>query len=83
MKGMKKMLTVSIKGQITLPKSARDRLRLKPGQQITIEQVTDDQIVLKRVKPIEEFRGALADVYPQDAAASIRELRDRDTRDCV
>jgi len=40
--------TISSKGQIAIPKSIRDRLRLKPGTQLAID-VQGEQIVMKRL----------------------------------
>lgn len=77
MKGMKKVLTISSKGQITLPKSARNALGLAAGKKVAIE-IKDDAITLRRVKGIEEFQGVFEGDLPNDAVASIRELRDRE-----
>ena len=40
--------TISSKGQIAIPKSIRDKLRLKPGTQVALD-VQGDQIVMKRL----------------------------------
>lgn len=77
MKGMKKVLTISSKGQITLPKSARNALGLAAGKKVAIE-VKNDAITLRRVRDIEEFQGIFENDLPQDAVVSIRELRDRE-----
>ena len=72
------MLTVSSKGQITLPKTVRQRLKLRPGNRIVVDTLDDETVTLRRVKDIEEFKGVLAHVYPQDAVTWVRELRDRE-----
>ena len=40
--------TISLKGQISIPKSIRDRLSLKPGTQVDIE-ILGEQVVMKRL----------------------------------
>lgn len=77
------MLKISSKGQITLPKSARSALGLKPGNQVVVEKLTKDSLVIRRIKQIEDFRGTLQGVLPEEAVTAIRELRDRDERDCI
>lgn len=78
MKGMKKMLTLSPKGQITLPKKARLAIGLQPGQRLVVESIGKNTITLRRVKDTDEFRGVLKNVLQQDAVGLIRELRDKD-----
>lgn len=77
------MLKVSSKGQITLPKKARQAIGLLPGHQLVVESTSDSTITLRRVKDISEFRGVLKDVFPQDAVAAVREIRDREYDDCL
>lgn len=72
------MITVSTKGQITLPKSARTAMGLQPGQRVSVELMEDNSLRLRRIKDIEEFRGILKDVLPQDAVAMIRKQRDEE-----
>jgi len=47
---------VSFKGQITIPKKVRDKLRIAPGDFILFEE-RGEEVVLKkaRLSPIEEF----------------------------
>jgi AbrB family looped-hinge helix DNA binding protein len=63
----KQTLIVSERGQITLPKSLRDRLSIKPGTALIADEV-DGQLVLRRamVTPIriysdEEIRSWVSD----------------------
>jgi AbrB family looped-hinge helix DNA binding protein len=42
--------TVSLKGQVSLPKTVRDRLHLKAGTELTIE-VQGESLVMKRAAP--------------------------------
>ena len=40
--------TISAKGQVSIPKTIRDRLNLKPGTQVAID-VQGEQVVMKRL----------------------------------
>ena len=40
------------KGQISIPKALRGRLRLQPGQAFTIESTTDGALLLRPAKPV-------------------------------
>jgi AbrB family looped-hinge helix DNA binding protein len=41
--------TVSSKGQVTIPKPIRDRLRIRPGSVVDFELTPDGRVVLIRV----------------------------------
>ncbi len=75
---MKNTLTVSSKGQITLPSATRKRLDLLAGDSLKVIKVTDNRVILEKQKSFQEYMGKFADVFPQDAVAAVRELRDRD-----
>jgi AbrB family looped-hinge helix DNA binding protein len=51
-------VTISPKYQVVIPKSVRDRLNLKPGQQIQVIP-SDNRIELIPVRPAREMRGFL------------------------
>lgn len=74
---MKTTLPVSSKGQVTIPKKARDKFGLS-GAGVVSVTVTDKGILLKPVKRPADFVGALTHVFPMDAVAAVRELRDTD-----
>ena len=42
--------TVTSKGQVTVPKTVRDYLGLKPGSAVTFERLTSGEVVLRRAK---------------------------------
>lgn len=42
--------TISAKGQISIPKTIRDRLNLKPGTQLALD-VQGNQVVMRRLVP--------------------------------
>jgi len=45
--------TVTSKGQVTIPKQVRDALKIKPGTKIAIELTSDDEAILRKVRPAE------------------------------
>ena len=49
------------KGQITLPKIIRDKLRIKVGDIISFEE-REDGIVIKKSKTILDYQGCLPDL---------------------
>lgn len=75
---MKNILTVSAKGQITLPIATRKRLDILAGDRLTVVKVSDSRIILEKQKSFQDYQGKFADVFPWDAVAAVRELRDRE-----
>lgn len=49
--------TVTIKGQVTIPKSVRDHLGIVPGSQVDFRRTADGQIVIEpaEAKPSSRF----------------------------
>lgn len=47
--------TVSQRGQVTIPKSCRDKLGLKPGTVLDFEAV-DGALVARKAQPVDVFR---------------------------
>jgi AbrB family looped-hinge helix DNA binding protein len=65
-------VTVSPKFQIVIPREIRERLRLRPGQKITLLE-RNGIITAIPDQPIEMFRGILKGISTTD----LREKRDR------
>ena len=51
--------TLSSKGQITLPKEARERLNLKPGSKVRFFFTPDGELMLLPVKLITALKGGI------------------------
>lgn len=52
--------TMTTKGQITVPKAVRDRLRLEPGDKIYFDILEDGSVrLVARNRPMEELFGIL------------------------
>ncbi len=52
------IVKVSSKGQVVIPRNVRARLGLKAGDYLLIE-LEGDEVKLRKIKPIEKFRGIL------------------------
>ena len=55
--------TVTSKGQVTIPKTIRDRLGIQPGNAVDFRMDPDGRIVLRKVEsstanPFEKWRGS-------------------------
>ena len=51
--------TLTAKGQMTLPKAAREHLRVKAGDRVKIFTLPGGTVVLLPVRPISSLRGIL------------------------
>ncbi len=79
-------MTVSDKYQVVIPKEARKKLGLKPGQKITVKNVDSHTITFERAATMEELlargRGTMKNTPWQkagiDAAAWLRRERDKE-----
>jgi AbrB family looped-hinge helix DNA binding protein len=52
-------MTVSSKGQITLPKRARLRLGVQPGSRLVLKKADDQELVLGVAKRPKDYYGVL------------------------
>ncbi len=53
---MKASTSITVKGQVTIPKEIREALGLKPGDKVVFEK-EGNTIVLKSAKTLLDFRG--------------------------
>ncbi len=53
---MKESTTITVKGQVTIPKEIRKALGLRPGDRVVFEK-EGNTIVLKSAKTLLDFRG--------------------------
>jgi len=49
--------TLTVKGQVTIPKRIRDALGLKPGDGVDFAMNAEGQIVLRRARPVVVKKG--------------------------
>ncbi len=57
-------VTVSAEYQMVIPKSVRDRIRIRPGEKLQVITF-DDRIELVRIRPMKELRGFLKGLDPR------------------
>lgn len=70
-----KIVTLSSKNQIVIPKEARVKMGVAEHDSLVIEKVTKDKIVLKKQPSYYDFIG-IAKPSKEDAVERIRTLRD-------
>ncbi len=44
------MSSVTVKGQVTIPKPVRDRLGVKPGDEVKFDLTADGQVVISKIR---------------------------------
>ena len=71
---MGEFVTLSSKGQITLPKDVRDRLALKPGDMVAWTIVDNHLVGTPRNLEFADIAGILGD--PPEGRASLEEIDD-------
>ena len=76
-------VTVTSKGQATIPKEFRDKLHIDTPGRVRFVENEEGEIVIRPVKRPSEIRGALAtsetEGGEQTATEMLREERERDT----
>ncbi|MGH7233823.1 MAG: AbrB/MazE/SpoVT family DNA-binding domain-containing protein [Candidatus Saccharimonadales bacterium] len=70
-----KTITISSKNQVVIPSSVRSRLKLRSGDKLVIDRVTDKEVVLKKEPSYSDFIGSIP-TQQQDPVKRIRDLRD-------
>lgn len=74
---MKASTSMTVKGQVTIPKEIREELGLKPGDRVVFEK-EGNTIVLKSAKTLLDFRGYVkAERYisPEEARKVVKQKR--------
>jgi len=69
---MNNAVTLSSKGQVTIPKVIRDRLALKPGDRVVF-LVRGEQVVLEAVGSIMDWYGAFSAGGPTAEWSDVRD----------
>ena len=73
---------VSPKGQIVIPKRLRDKLGIKKGEKVTIEEADEVLLVMKQVKrPVQAMRGLFKGKTKKPSVELVREIRDEWEKD--
>ncbi len=68
---------LTIKGQVTIPQGVRERLGLRPGDEVDFVDVGGEYHLRKvvRINPFSRYRGHLRDLAGRDPDALVREQR--------
>ena len=68
---------ITTKGQVTVPKEVRERLGLRPGDEL--EFIEEDGVFRLRKRlppaPLKKYRGYLKDLTERDPDELVREMR--------
>lgn len=74
------MLKLSSKYQVVIPKMARKKLGITTvtGQQFSVISVTEDEIVFRKSKTLDDFLGAYTSAFPKNATGALRRIRDNE-----
>jgi AbrB family looped-hinge helix DNA binding protein len=70
---------VTTKGQVTVPKEVRDRLGIRPGDEIEFSEEGRGYLVRKRIaaSPFRKYRGYLKHLAGRDPDDVIEQMRGR------
>jgi len=70
---------ITTKGQVTIPKDVRERLGLRPGDEIEFVEDTAGFRVQKRVlaSPFNKYRGYLKNLAGRDPDEHVEQMRGR------
>lgn len=71
-----KVVSLSRKGQATIPKELRDKHGIEPGGKVRIRENEEGQIVVEPVPSLQEFRGAAT--TERSGTSILDEERERD-----
>lgn len=74
------IVTLSSKYQVVIPKAARKKLGLfkANGQRFTVERVSDNEIVFRKNKTLDDFLGQYGYAFGPNSIDKLREQRDKD-----
>ena len=73
---------VTSKGQVTIPKEVRDKLGVRPGENVGFEE-KDELLVIRKVvthSPFDKWMGKLKHLKGQRSDDLVREARGHDNR---
>jgi len=83
MKAVKKLVKLSSKGQITLPKAVRDDLKAKQGDLLVVYKLDDHRYAIQKRTSLEELTGEIAEearrkgYTEKDLQKTIEEVRQK------
>ena len=74
------VVTLSSKYQVVIPKTARKKLGLykSTGQRFRVKRVSENEIVFRKDKSLDDFLGQYGYAFPVNASAKLRKMRDQE-----
>jgi AbrB family looped-hinge helix DNA binding protein len=70
-------LTVTVTGQVTLPKEVLEHLGVRPGDKITVDKLPDGQVVVRAARPTGKISAVFNRLQRQGGPApSIEEINE-------
>lgn len=77
------IVILSSKYQVVIPKAARQKLGLNrpEGQRFKVERVSDDEIVFRKDKSLDDYLGKYGNAFPKNANAKLRQMRDTEWKE--
>jgi AbrB family looped-hinge helix DNA binding protein len=54
--------TVTVKGQVTLPKSVRDAVGIKPGDRVEVRATASGGVLIEKEAPASDYRRRLEEI---------------------
>jgi AbrB family looped-hinge helix DNA binding protein len=70
-----KTITISSKNQVVIPSAVRTRLKLRSGDRLVVDRMTDTEVVFKKEPSYHDFIGVVP-TQKKDPVERIREMRD-------
>ncbi|MEM3726620.1 MAG: AbrB/MazE/SpoVT family DNA-binding domain-containing protein [Candidatus Bathyarchaeia archaeon] len=68
---------ITSKFQITIPKEVREKVKVKPGEIVNVESVSDEEIVIRRFRRIKEPLKVLVGKTVSNRHVPIEELEEK------
>lgn len=74
------VVTLSGKYQVVIPKAARKKLgiTMSKGQRFRVVRVSEDEIVFRKNKSLDDFLGQYGNAFPSHASSEVRKIRDQE-----
>jgi len=76
-----KVVSVSARGQATIPKEFREELGIETPGRVKFVRTDDGEIVVRAITSVRDLRGVLADKTDEEGRTAVERLREERTRD--
>lgn len=79
--GAEKVVSVSSRGQATIPKEFREALGIEAPGRVKFVRTDDGDVVVRPIESATDLRGILADATDEEGRSAVERLRDERARD--